>query len=172
MGTDNVIHLGERDCSVQRRYQKLIEETPAPRPVRDAATAACTRPRVRLAADSTIAARAPWSSWSTGSARCSIFWKMNARIQVEHPVTEAVTGVDIVAEQIAIAEGSGLRLPQADIRPHGCASNAASMPRIPTRDFRPKPGPGDRGRAGRAAPAYAWIRTSVRTRACRRTMIR
>ena len=101
-----VIHLGERDCSTQRRYQKLVEETPAPglsAALRE--RAACRGGALRTAA-CRIAARARWSSWSTRSGTAFYFLEMNARIQVEHPVTEAVTGVDLIAEQIAIASGS------------------------------------------------------------------
>ncbi len=65
---------------------------------------------------------------------------MNARIQVEHPVTEAVTGVDLVAEQIAIAGGAGLRLAQSDIQPHGCAIECRVNAEDPAHDFRPSPG--------------------------------
>jgi acetyl-CoA carboxylase biotin carboxylase subunit len=68
------------------------------------------------------------------------FLEMNARIQVEHPVTEAVTGVDIVAEQIAIAEGAGLRLAQSDIREQGCAIECRVNAEDPSNDFRPSPG--------------------------------
>ena len=68
------------------------------------------------------------------------FLEMNARIQVEHPVTEAVTGVDLVAEQIAIAGGEGLRLAQADIRAQGCAIECRINAEDPANDFRPSPG--------------------------------
>ena len=68
------------------------------------------------------------------------FLEINARIQVEHPVTEAITGVDLVAEQIAIASGAGLRLTQSDIRPQGCAMECRVNAEDPSRDFLPSPG--------------------------------
>ena len=68
------------------------------------------------------------------------FLEMNARIQVEHPVTEAVTGIDLIAEQIAIAEGAGLRMAQADVQPHGCAIECRVNAEDPAQDFRPSPG--------------------------------
>jgi acetyl-CoA carboxylase biotin carboxylase subunit len=138
-GNGRVIHLGERDCSVQRRYQKLIEETPAPGlsdGLREALHAAAVRFAQRL------------SYRGAGTVEFLVdrerdtfyFLEMNARIQVEHPVTEAVTGIDLVAEQIAIAEGAGLRLAQADIRRQGCAIECRVNAEDPANDFRPSPG--------------------------------
>ncbi len=101
-GAGNVVHLGERDCSVQRRYQKIIEETPAP------GLSAGLRTRLHEAA-MRFAMRLKYRGAGTveflvDAAREEFFFlEMNARIQVEHPVTEAVSGVDIVAAQIAIA---------------------------------------------------------------------
>jgi acetyl-CoA carboxylase biotin carboxylase subunit len=138
-GAGHVIHLGERDCSVQRRYQKLIEETPAPvlpDTVRQALHAAAVR----------FAARLKYRGAGTveflvdRETNAFYFLEMNARIQVEHPVTEAVTGVDLIAEQIAIANGAGLRLQQADIRPQGCAIECRVNAEDPAHDFRPSPG--------------------------------
>ena len=138
-GKGRVIHLGERDCSVQRRYQKLIEETPAPGlsdVLRRSLHAAAVRFSERL------------SYRGAGTVEFLVdrdreefyFLEMNARIQVEHPVTEAVTGVDLVAEQIAIAEGSGLRLKQSDIKRNGCAIECRVNAEDPANDFRPSPG--------------------------------
>ena len=113
-----VVHLGDRDCSVQRRYQKLIEEAPAPRLGR--------RRCARRCADAALSpGRAPGLPRPghrrvprrRASGETFYFLEMNARIQVEHPVTEAVTGLDLVAEQIAVAEGQPLRLRQEDVRP-------------------------------------------------------
>ena len=138
-GSGDVIHLGERDCSVQRRYQKLLEETPAPdlpEALRDGLHAAATR----------LARRLGYRGAGTveflvdRQREMFYFLEVNARIQVEHPVTEAVTGVDIVAEQIAIAEGSGLRLRQAEVRPSGWALECRVNAEDPARDFQPSPG--------------------------------
>jgi acetyl-CoA carboxylase biotin carboxylase subunit len=138
-GAGNVIHLGERDCSVQRRYQKLLEETPAPDlpdAVRDGLHAAATR----------LARRLGYRGAGTveflvdRQREMFYFLEVNARIQVEHPVTEAVTGVDIVAEQIAIAAGGGLRLRQAEVRPSGWALECRVNAEDPARDFQPSPG--------------------------------
>ncbi len=94
-----MIHLGERDCSVQRRYQKLIEEAPAPG-LPERLRTDLREAGVRFAGGSTIAGPARWNSWSMWSASEFYFLEMNARIQVEHPVTEAVTGIDLVEQQI------------------------------------------------------------------------
>jgi acetyl-CoA carboxylase, biotin carboxylase subunit len=138
-GNGRVIHLGERDCSVQRRYQKLVEETPAPdlpQGLRDALHAAAVRFSERL------------SYRGAGTVEFLVdreretfyFLEMNARIQVEHPVTEAVTGVDLIAEQIAVASGAGLRLAQSDIQRQGCAIECRINAEDPANDFRPSPG--------------------------------
>ena len=109
---EHVIHLGDRDCSVQRRYQKLIEEAPAPAlddglRERLRAAAVSLGERLRYRGAGTVEFLVNAGPGSTGGASGSEFYflEVNARIQVEHPVTEAVTGVDIVAEQLAIAEG-------------------------------------------------------------------
>jgi acetyl-CoA carboxylase biotin carboxylase subunit len=138
-GNGRVIHLVERDCSAQRRYQKLVEETPAPglsANLRSALHAAAVRFAERL------------SYRGAGTVEFLVdrerdtfyFLEMNARIQVEHPVTEAVTGMDLVAEQIAIAGGAGLRLQQSDIQLHGCAIECRVNAEDPAHDFRPSPG--------------------------------
>jgi acetyl-CoA carboxylase biotin carboxylase subunit len=138
-GKGRVVHLGERDCSVQRRYQKLIEETPAP------GLSADFRARIHKAAVQ-FTERLSYRSAGTVEFLVDVdrhafyFLEMNARIQVEHPVTEAVTGVDIVGEQIAIADGKGLRLKQRDIRREGCAIECRINAEDPARDFHPSPG--------------------------------
>jgi acetyl-CoA carboxylase, biotin carboxylase subunit len=138
-GAGRVVHLGERDCSVQRRYQKLIEETPAP----GLTAAFCDRlhtAAVRFA--ERLAYRGAGTvEFLVDTERDSFYFlEMNARIQVEHPVTEAVTGVDLVAEQIAIADGDGLRLGQSDVRRRGCAIECRVNAEDPRRDFHPSPG--------------------------------
>ena len=138
-GRQNVIHLGERDCSVQRRYQKLLEEAPAPDlpdTLRGGLHAAATRLGRRLG----YRGAGTVEFLVDRQREMFYFLEVNARIQVEHPVTEALTGVDLVAEQISIAEGSGLRLRQADIRPSGWALECRVNAEDPTREFSPSPG--------------------------------
>jgi acetyl-CoA carboxylase, biotin carboxylase subunit len=138
-GRGGVIHLGERDCSVQRRYQKLIEETPAPdlpEPLRQRLNEAA----VRFAQGLSYRGVGTVEFLVDRPQESFYFLEMNARIQVEHPVTEAVTGVDLIAEQIAIAEGAGLRMAQADVQPRGCAIECRVNAEDPAQDFRPSPG--------------------------------
>ena len=138
-GQGNIVHLGERNCSVQRRYQKLIEETPAP------ALSEEFLSRIRAAAVE-LAERLAYRSVGTVEFLVDLerdeFWflEMNARIQVEHPVTEAVTGFDLVAEQIAVANGQELRLQQQNIRLEGCAIECRVNAEDPAHNFRPSPG--------------------------------
>jgi acetyl-CoA carboxylase biotin carboxylase subunit len=138
-GRGGVIQLGERDCSVQRRYQKLIEETPAPdlrESLRDELHAAALA----------FARRLEYRGAGTVEFLVDVagggfyFLEMNARIQVEHPVTEAVTGIDLVEEQIAIASGAGLRLTQQSVRTQGWAIECRINAEDPERDFQPSPG--------------------------------
>jgi acetyl-CoA carboxylase, biotin carboxylase subunit len=138
-GGGRVVHLGERDCSVQRRYQKLIEETPAPG-LTDRFRHRLHEAAVRFA--ERLAYRGAGTvEFLVDSERNSFYFlEMNARIQVEHPVTEAVTGIDLVAEQIAIAGGDGLRFGQSDIRRQGCAMECRVNAEDPCRDFHPSPG--------------------------------
>jgi acetyl-CoA carboxylase biotin carboxylase subunit len=138
-GKGKVIHLGERDCSVQRRYQKLIEETPAPglppelrRQMLDAAVRLGERLAYRGAGTVEFLFDAPRQAF--------YFLEVNARIQVEHPVTEMVTGIDLVAEQIAVAEGRGLSLAQEQVRFDGAAIECRINAEDPERDFAPSPG--------------------------------
>jgi acetyl-CoA carboxylase, biotin carboxylase subunit len=136
---ENVIHLGDRDCSVQRRYQKLIEEAPAPslnENMRRDLHAAAIR----------FSKHIGYRSLGTVEFLVDIarqrfyFLEMNARIQVEHPVTEQITGLDLVAEQIAVAQGQRLRLTQGDVRLTGHAIECRINAEDPVHDFRPAPG--------------------------------
>ncbi|HUN26684.1 MAG TPA: biotin carboxylase N-terminal domain-containing protein [Steroidobacteraceae bacterium] len=131
--------LGERDCSVQRRYQKLLEEAPAPRLPEQL--------RARLKASALTFGRhlgycgAGTVEFLVDAARGEFYFlEMNARIQVEHPVTEAVTGLDIVAWQIAIAEGRALAASLAEVPVAGHALECRINAEDPARDFRPSPG--------------------------------
>jgi acetyl-CoA carboxylase, biotin carboxylase subunit len=136
---ERVIHLGDRDCSVQRRYQKLVEEAPAPR-LGDG-----LRAEIRVAA---VAFGEVLGYRGLGTVEFLVdagrgrfyFLEMNARIQVEHPVTEAICGLDLVAEQIAVAEGRPLRLAQEDVRPAGHAIECRINAEDPADGFRPSPG--------------------------------
>ena len=109
----NVVHLWERDCSMQRRHQKLIEESPAPALPIETRTAMCEA-AVRLVKRPTTPTPARWSSSSIGRA-ISTSSRCNARIQVEHPVTEMVTGIDLIKAQILVAAGEPLPFKQEDI---------------------------------------------------------
>jgi len=138
-GAGHVIHLGERDCSVQRRYQKLIEETPAPG-LRSDLRARIHAAGVQFAETLSYRGAGTVEFLVDSEREAFYFLEMNARIQVEHPVTEEVTGVDLVAEQIAIAEGRGLRLRQENVRREGCAIECRINAEDPARDFHPSPG--------------------------------
>ena len=137
-GHGNVVHLGERDCSIQRRHQKLIEESPAPL-VDDEL-------RERIGKIAVEAARAvDYRGAGTIEGLLSedgeyFFLEMNTRVQVEHCVTEAVTGVDIVREQILIAAGEELSFGQDDIRWHGHAIECRINAENAAKNFAPAPG--------------------------------
>jgi acetyl-CoA carboxylase biotin carboxylase subunit len=135
----NVIHLGDRDCSIQRRYQKLVEEAPAPN------LDVGLRMQLQQAAVNygmSLAYRGLGTMEFLVDDSCGEFWflEMNARIQVEHPITEAITGLDLVAEQISVAEGRTLRLGQGDVRFTGHAIEFRINAEDPAYDFRPSPG--------------------------------
>ncbi len=138
-GHGAVIHLGERDCSVQRRYQKLIEETPAVG-LSSRLLAQLREAGVRFAQRLKYRGAGTVEFLVDNDRDCFYFLEMNSRIQVEHPVTEAVTGIDLVAEQIAIAGGAGLRIRQADVRLRGHAIECRINAEDPARDFQPSPG--------------------------------
>ncbi len=138
-GAGKAIHLGERDCSTQRRYQKLVEEAPAPG-LSNSLRAALHAAAVRFARHLEYRGAGTVEFLVDKERDRFYFLEMNARIQVEHPVTEAVTGVDLVAEQIAIARGAGLRMAQIDVRTQGCAIECRINAEDPANDFRPSPG--------------------------------
>ncbi len=132
----NVLHLGERDCSVQRRNQKVIEEAPSqlPKKMRDAMY------------KSAIKAARHVNYVNAGTIEYVVdkknfyFIEMNTRIQVEHPVTEMVTGIDIVREQLRIAGGRELKMKQEDIKIQGHAIEVRINAEDPRHNFRPSPG--------------------------------
>jgi acetyl-CoA carboxylase biotin carboxylase subunit len=138
-GAGKVIHLGERDCSVQRRYQKLIEETPAP-DLPAHIRAEMHEAAVRFAQSLDYRGAGTVEFLYDVARETFYFLEMNARIQVEHPVTEAVTGIDLIAQQIAIAQGDGLTLDQSDIGFSGAAVECRINAEDPKRDFMPSPG--------------------------------
>lgn len=150
---ERVIHLGDRDCSVQRRYQKLIEEAPAPA-IAPALRAALRAAAVRFAGHLGYRGLGTVEFLLDCERDTFYFLEMNARIQVEHPVTEMVTGIDLVAQQIAVAEGRPLPFGQDDIRLDGHAIECRLNAEDPAHDFRPSP-----GRVSRAEfPAGAGLR--------------
>ncbi len=134
----NVVHLGERDCSIQRRHQKLLEEAPS--------TAVSAELRQAMG-DAAVAAARSINYEGAGTVEFLVdrdghfyFMEMNTRIQVEHPVTEVVTGVDLIAEQLRIAGGEPLSIKQEDVRLCGHAIECRINAEDPRQNFRPAPG--------------------------------
>ncbi len=136
----NVIHLGERECSIQRRHQKLIEESPSPLLGNDEALRRRMGEVAVQAARSVDYINAGTIEFLVDAQRNFYFLEMNTRLQVEHPVTEMVTGVDIVAEQIRIAAGLPLSRRQEDIRPRGAAIECRINTEDPYNNFAPSTG--------------------------------
>jgi len=134
----NVIHLGERDCSIQRRHQKLLEEAPSP----------VLNPELRekmgkaavMAAQSINYVGAGTVEFLLDQSGAFYFMEMNTRIQVEHPVTEMITGLDLIAEQIRIAQGERLQLTQDQVIFKGHAIECRINAEDPEHNFRPQPG--------------------------------
>jgi acetyl-CoA carboxylase biotin carboxylase subunit len=134
----HVVHLWERDCSLQRRHQKLIEESPAPNLPDEVRRAIC---------DAAVKLIRAADYWNAGTVEFLVepdhsfyFIEVNARIQVEHPVTELITGLDLVREQIRIAAGEPLRFRQDEIVQTGSAIECRINAEDPAADFRPNPG--------------------------------
>ena len=134
-----VIHLGTRDCSIQRRYQKLVEEAPAPA-LPDALRSAIETAGVTFARHLEYRGAGTVEFLLDCDREAFYFLEMNARIQVEHPVTEQITGIDLVAQQIRIAEGRPLGLRQQDVRFCGHSIECRLNAEDPAQDFRPSPG--------------------------------
>lgn len=138
----NLVHLYERECSIQRRHQKVIEEAPAPlleRPGHEALRKRMTQAALDIAAAVQYAG-AGTVEFLVDEERGFYFIEMNARLQVEHTVTEAITGVDLVAEQIRIAEGEPLGLRQEEIHCRGAALECRIYAENPDKNFLPSPG--------------------------------
>jgi acetyl-CoA carboxylase biotin carboxylase subunit len=134
----NVIHLGERDCSIQRRHQKLLEEAPSP---------ALTQKLRDQMGHAAVAAAKSINYTGAGTVEFLLdksgkfyFMEMNTRIQVEHPVTEMITGLDLIAEQIRIAQGEKLQIKQNQVVLNGHAIECRINAEDPDRNFRPHPG--------------------------------
>ena len=134
----NVVHLGERDCSIQRRHQKLLEE--APSAVLDEQLRAKMGEAAILAAQSINYVGAGTVEFLLDKSGNFYFMEMNTRIQVEHPVTEVVTGLDLIAEQIRIAGGEKLRFTQEEVKFQGHAIECRINAEDPEHNFRPQPG--------------------------------
>jgi acetyl-CoA carboxylase biotin carboxylase subunit len=134
----NVVHLWERDCSVQRRHQKLIEESPS----------TCISPKTRTAMCEAACRMIQQANYTNAATVEFIvdkednfyFIEVNARIQVEHPVTEMVTGIDLIKQQILIASGEPLPFKQEDIPQHGAAIECRINAENPAKNFQPSPG--------------------------------
>ncbi len=150
----NIVHLYERDCSSQRRHQKLLEEAPAAKLNQEL--------RGRLTAAAVKGAKALGYS-SAGTVECMVsgnefyFLEVNTRIQVEHPITEMVTGIDIVKEQLLVASGKPLSFKQEDIEPRGHAIECRINAEDPLKNFMPSPGALTRFEL----PHHPWVRVDT-----------
>lgn len=134
----NVVHLGERDCSIQRRHQKLLEEAPSP--------ALTPELRQKMGAAAVRAAKSigyrgvGTVEFLLDASGAFYFMEMNTRIQVEHPVTEMITGLDLIAEQIRVAQGEKLSMTQEEICFRGHSIECRINAEDPNQNFRPNPG--------------------------------
>ncbi len=137
-GHGHAIHIGERECSIQRRHQKLIEECPSPA-VDDAVRRSIGDLAVRAARASGYV-NAGTVEFLRGADGSFLFMEVNARLQVEHPITELVYGVDLVKAQLDIAAGGSLPLEQEEVVPRGHAIECRIIAEDPARNFMPAPG--------------------------------
>ncbi len=135
----NAVHLWERECSTQRRHQKLIEESPAPNLPQETREAICSA-AVRLI-ESVNYTNAGTVEFIVDQENNFYFIEVNARIQVEHPVTEMVTGIDLIRAQISVAAGEPLPFDQSAVVQHGSAIECRINAENPDRNFQPSPGP-------------------------------
>ncbi|MFL2537674.1 MAG: biotin carboxylase N-terminal domain-containing protein [Candidatus Azotimanducaceae bacterium] len=133
----NVVHCFERECSIQRRHQKIIEEAPSP----------AVTPSIRAAmGEAAVAAAKAIGYYSAGTVEFLLageeffFLEVNTRLQVEHPITEEITGLDLVREQIRVAEGQALTFAQEDLKIEGHAIEARLYAENPSKNFLPSPG--------------------------------
>lgn len=134
----NVVHLHERDCSVQRRHQKLIEESPSPRLPESTRKAMCDA-AVRMVKQANYY-NAATVEFIVDQQDNFYFIEVNARIQVEHPVSEMVSGIDLIKTQILVASGQKLPFKQSDIKPRGAAIECRINAEDPDKNFQPCPG--------------------------------
>jgi propionyl-CoA carboxylase alpha chain len=155
----NVIYLGERECSLQRRHQKVIEESPSP--LLDEATRAAMGRQAVLLARAVNYVSAGTVEFVCDQERNFFFLEMNTRLQVEHPVTELVTGLDLVELMIRVAAGEQLRLDQEDIRFHGWAMESRIYAEDPGRGFLPSTGRLVRCRPPEEEPGRVRVDTGV-----------
>ncbi len=153
----NIVHLGERECSIQRRNQKVIEE--APSPLLDAATRAAMGQQAVALAKAVGYDSAGTVEFVAGQDRSFYFLEMNTRLQVEHPVTELVTGLDLVELMIRVAAGEKLPLKQADVKLNGWAVESRIYAEDPYRNFLPSI-----GRLVRYRPPAETVRGGVTVR--------
>jgi propionyl-CoA carboxylase alpha chain len=134
----NVIYLGERECSIQRRNQKVIEE--APSPLLDEATRRKMGEQAVALAKAVNYDSAGTVEFVAGQDKSFFFLEMNTRLQVEHPVTELITGIDLVEQMIRVAAGEALSIKQADVKLNGWAVESRIYAEDPTRNFLPSTG--------------------------------
>jgi acetyl-CoA carboxylase biotin carboxylase subunit len=152
-GFGRVVHLFERDCSIQRRHQKVVEE--APSPALDEATRQAMAAAACRAAAAVGYVGAGTCEFLLGADGAFYFLEMNTRLQVEHPITEAITGVDLVQAQLRVAAGEPLWFRQEDLQIRGHAVELRIYAEDAVAGFRPAPGP----LFGYREPAGPWVRT-------------